>query len=391
MNRLVYGSPALSDNETVLIRERNVTLFDGFDESRFQEGEILITTHRLLWGRPEAMARGQKCLTFMFAQVTDVEEEPPYHYERHRKVVVYLDFFPDPNADRAIPESMFNFIKLCFNEGFSSDVIGNIQRQMLYWQNYIPPQIPDNQPSSNQLRQIELRTGIVGIERGLQAKQSLLDGTLTLAFKDLTKLMCMAGDMVRLSKVISKKIKDRQGDITEDETVRFKSYLLSLGIDDPVTRDAYKSNNQYYKGLAKEICEFIITHIEEMGGMMALPDVYCRVNRARGLELVSPEDVLNACKLMEQLGMPLKLFQFSSGVMVLQLCNLDGESIAEATAVLVEDCGSLSAEELSQKLGISVILAKERLLVAEKHGKTCRDDAIEGLRFYPNLFLTKDQ
>lgn len=33
--------------------------------------------------------------------------------------------------------------------------------------------------------------------------------------------------------------------------------------------------------------------------------------------------------------MPLKLFQFSSGVMVLQLCNLDGESIAEATAILV--------------------------------------------------------
>jgi len=55
-----------------------------------------------------------------------------------------------------------------------------------------------------------------------------------------------------------------------------------LGIDDPVTRDSYKSNTQYYKGLAKEICDFLIAHIEEMGGMMALTDVYCRINRARG-------------------------------------------------------------------------------------------------------------
>lgn len=28
---------------------------------------------------------------------------------------------------------------------------------------------------------------------------------------------------------------------------------MSLGIDDPVTRDAYKSSNEYFKHLAKEI------------------------------------------------------------------------------------------------------------------------------------------
>lgn len=72
-----------------------------------------------------------------------------------------------------------------------------------------------------------------------------------------------------------------------------------------------------------------------MGGMMALTDVFCRVNRARSLELLSPEDILNACKIMETLELPLKLYQFSSGVMVLQLSNLDNESMAQATAILV--------------------------------------------------------
>ena len=34
------------------------------------------------------------------------------------------------------------------------------------------------------------------------------------------------------------------------------------------------------------------------------------------------------------------------------------------------------------------MLAKERLLAAEDFGRLCRDDSIEGLRFYPNLFLS---
>ena len=30
-----------------------------------------------------------------------------------------------------------------------------------------------------------------------------------------------------------------------------------------------------------------------------------------------------------------------------------------------------------------------RLLLTEKVGGVCRDDTVEGLRFFPNLFLTK--
>lgn len=110
---------------------------------------------------------------------------------------------------------------------------------------------------------------------------------------------------------------------------------MTLGIDDPVTRDSSKSENRYYRDLAKEICDFLQNSISEMGGMISLADVYCRVNRARCLELVSPEDLLNACKLMESLELPLKLYQFDSGVMVLKLQSLDDESVAEATAQLV--------------------------------------------------------
>lgn len=52
---------------------------------------------------------------------------------------------------------------------------------------------------------------------------------------------------------------------------------------------------------------------------MALSDAYCRVNRARGLDLVSPEDFYGACKLMEELALAVKLRCYESGALVLQL------------------------------------------------------------------------
>lgn len=58
------------------------------------------------------------------------------------------------------------------------------------------------------------------------------------------------------------------------------------------------------------------------------------------------------------------------------------------TKEILESIGNVSAEELSRNIGISVILAKERLLAAEQVGLACRDDTVEGLRFYTNKLLT---
>lgn len=51
---------------------------------------------------------------------------------------------------------------------------------------------------------------------------------------------------------------------------------------------------------------------------MTLTDAFCRVNRARGLELVSPEDLLHACKALPDVQLPMRLHTFDSGVTVLQ-------------------------------------------------------------------------
>ena len=92
-----------------------------------------------------------------------------------------------------------------------------------------------------------MRAGITGIQKNMSKKNQRDTSNISKAFQDLDVLMEMAKPMVGLARSISTKIKDKQGGITEDETVQFKSYLLSLGIDDPVTKDSATSDKQYYR------------------------------------------------------------------------------------------------------------------------------------------------
>uniref|UniRef100_A0A6M2DTY1 Vacuolar protein-sorting-associated protein 36 n=1 Tax=Xenopsylla cheopis TaxID=163159 RepID=A0A6M2DTY1_XENCH len=385
MDRLEYNVAKLNEGESFVVREKNIRLYDGDVKTNFEGGEVVLTSRRLFWGRPGEIPKGQTCITLPLQLVKSVEEASSgvFGFSRSKKIILYLhpaspNKMPGPSAS-----SLYDFIKLSFREGYSSEFIQSLNAT-LEAKEWCVLENSSTEPQVKKLPNIKTRTGIVGIERSLEEKQKATNANINQAFQDLSKLMAMAKDMVNISKSISQKIRDRQGDITQDETVRFKSYLLSLGIDDPVTRDAYQSDSQYFKKLANQLNEILVQPIEEVGGMMSLSDVFVRVNRARGLELLSPEDLLSACRLLEP---PLMLRQFPSGAMVLQLESHSDISVIESTLEALEQNGFLTPQLLSESLGIPILLAHERLLTTELAGKACRDESIEGLRFYPNLFL----
>jgi len=54
---------------------------------------------------------------------------------------------------------------------------------------------------------------------------------------------------------------------------------------------------------------------------------------------------------------------------------------------LLEKTESVSAHELAISAAIPIALARQRLLDCEKVGIICRDESIQGLRFYPNKFV----
>lgn len=134
--------------------------------------------------------------------------------------------------------------------------------------------------------------GIGGIERKIKQKQVETDKNISDAFQDLNMLMAKAGDMAKLAQGMAERLKEK-GDIgiSQDETVLFKSYLLKLGmsrgLEDLVTKEKYANESQYHRDLAKEIAIIIEDIMIKNGGIMTLPDIFCTVNRARGLNVSS--------------------------------------------------------------------------------------------------------
>lgn len=118
--------------------------------------------------------------------------------------------------------------------------------------------------------------------------------------------------------------------------------------------------------------------------MITLPEAYCRINRARCLEMLATKDFLSACKYLQG---PLKLRIFQSGTAILTLEFNEDSSIANCIEKVLSNCEYMTIEKYADQNNISLLLAKERFFVAESLGKLSRDESVQGLRFYPNKFL----
>lgn len=106
------------------------------------------------------------------------------------------------------------------------------------------------------------------------------------------------------------------------------------------------------------------------------------------MDLVSPDDILNACKQLQDLPeLQLKLVKYKSGLLVVQNQSCDNEELLAKTVQYVEQAGALTPLQLSARLSVSVQLARQRLEEAESVGRLCRDESLEGLKFFPNKFI----
>ncbi|GBF96332.1 hypothetical protein Rsub_09402 [Raphidocelis subcapitata] len=260
--------------------------------------------------------------------------------------------------------------------------------------------------------------GVAGIMAREQTKAAVTGHALDAAFSDLRALMAAAAEMVELAE----RFRQQQaaaagggdapgagpgaagGDAALDAETALA--LAAMGIVSPVTRAS--AGALYHQQLARQLADFLegpLGPLGKAGGLLMLPDAYCLFNRARGTELVSPDDLVTACELFEQLGLPLRLRRFASGVVVVQsaahtdaaLCARIGELVRGGDGGSGGSGGdggggaaglgpSLSASAVGVALGLPVTLAREALLVAEAAGVVCRDDGPEGLRFFRNFF-----
>ncbi|KAK7261400.1 hypothetical protein RIF29_27709 [Crotalaria pallida] len=103
--------------------------------------------------------------------------------------------------------------------------------------------------------------------------------------------------------------------------------------------------------------DFVKVPLERAGGIINLIDIYCLFNRARGTELISPDDLLQACSLWEKFDVPVVLRKFDSGVMVIQTKSHSDEEVISKIKMLVMKPDALrpgiSARDAARTLGVA--------------------------------------
>ncbi|EFC41649.1 predicted protein [Naegleria gruberi] len=237
--------------------------------------------------------------------------------------------------------------------------------------------------------------GVAGIMKRIDQENLEERKEMDDAFSDLKKLMEKAEDMVNMAENYKNKIVQRMKNDTEatseetEEEKQILDFLLNLGLASPVTKQS--TGALYHQQLARQLIDFLDKIVQERyGGVITLSDAYCLYNRARGTDLISPEDMEKACSLFEKLKLPMKLKVFDSGVIVIQSSQYSDRMMAEKIAEFIRDgheCDVMTykfitAVRLAQLLNVSIVLAKELLLTAEHNRTLCRDENEEGIRFY---------
>lgn len=240
--------------------------------------------------------------------------------------------------------------------------------------------------------------GISGIlkrqEKDIENIENLRNNALT----DLNSLMKGAADVVDVVKKYSLLLEDRKKsqDFVDSESVsgdinEMEELLQNIGMVSPVTR--ISSGRIFFQQLARQIADTMLfkDRLNKIGGMITLPDLFCIINRSRGTELLSPEDLYRACENINDLNIGLRFKRFPSNVMVLQSNLFTDQQVISKICEIIRSNelylhSGISSSSLAIELKLSLVIAKEILLEAEEKVFLCRDESNGGIHFFLNRF-----
>lgn len=234
-----------------------------------------------------------------------------------------------------------------------------------------------------------LIAGVAGLMKRAEEGRSKQLATQTEAFSDLDALMGRAGEMAKLAETIARKLSAHEATVSDAQDRDFQRLLLDLGLTG-ATASASREGSIYVSELARQLSVFLgkLFDLRQVQ-MMALSDIYCIYNRARGNDLVSPQDLFRAASQFEGLGLPMRLRTMSSGLLVVQSAAFSEEQVVKRLFdSFFSQATSVSPFDMATREGISTQLATELLLECERHGRVCRDLSPSGIQFFPNRFLT---
>ncbi|ROT42892.1 Vps36-domain-containing protein [Sodiomyces alkalinus F11] len=250
--------------------------------------------------------------------------------------------------------------------------------------------------------------GIAGLEqRGLDIRKNneVMIGS---AFEDLDALMASAKEIVALAERFARQGNGGSGAAASEANTVLAESASQLGL--VTTKDIVggsSSERLYLSELARNLAEFLTDDargvLRKAGGVINFVDLWAMFNRARGgVELVSPNDFEKAARMWEPLKLPVRLRTFKSGVMVVQSSDRTDETTIKSIRSWLADLREfppdkevpwnwhrfgrgVTARDAAERFGWSIGVAEEELEMAEERGILCREEGIEGLKFWENF------
>jgi ESCRT-II complex subunit VPS36 len=233
------------------------------------------------------------------------------------------------------------------------------------------------------------------------------------AFEDLEALMASAKEIIALAESFRKHVGSAASGSSSEANAILSESANALGL--VTTKDMLGSGSHsetlYLSELARNLAEFLTDDargvLRRSGGIISLVDLWAVFNRARGgVELVSPTDFEKAARLWEKLKLPVRLRRFRSGLLVVQGSDRTDEKTIAALLTWMRELHEyppeqevawdwfvygkgVTAQEVADRFGWSVGVATEELEMAEEKGELCREESIEGVRFWEN-WIVKD-
>lgn len=256
--------------------------------------------------------------------------------------------------------------------------------------------------------------GIAGLEQrrlDLRKNNELVIGN---AFEDLEALMASAKEIVALAESFARQANGTTNGSSEANALLAQSAsALGLVTTKDMLGSGSSSESLYLSELSKNLAEFLTDDargiLRKAGGIISLVDLWAIFNRARGgVELVSPNDFEKAARLWEKLKLPIRLRQFRSGVLVVQASDRTDEKTIKTLLAWLKDLHEfpperetlwdwrlwgrgVTAQDAAERFGWSIGVATEELEMAEEKGAVCREEGIEGLRWWENWIGVTDE
>ena len=255
--------------------------------------------------------------------------------------------------------------------------------------------------------------GIAGLEQRGQSMHKNNEIVIGNAFEDLEALMASAKEIVALAETFARQVKGAGGASSGSENALLAESASQLGLiatKDIVGSGGGGGDSLYLSELARTLAEFLTDDargvLRKAGGIISLVDLWAMFNRLRGaVELVSPADFEKAVNLWDKLGLPVRLRTFKSGVKVVQGRDRTDETTIRSLLAWMQDLHNfppdrevawdwrefgrgVTARDAAERFGWSIGVAEEELEMAEERGVLCREEGIEGLRFWENFIDT---